>query len=112
MIVKRFGCTTIHNKALYKCFIHSFIIVVLSSTNLPRQSPRTCIVLGNKHDSDSDNSPNENSVIVYSLKLFQTFHTMGEKKKTIWKSKATVTVHTAGRNEEHGDEDKLNNSLS
>ncbi len=25
MIVKRFGCTTIHNKALYKCFIHSFI---------------------------------------------------------------------------------------
>ncbi len=26
MIVKRFGCTTIHNKALYKCFIHSFIL--------------------------------------------------------------------------------------
>ncbi len=26
MIVKRFGCTTIHNKALYKkCFIHSFL---------------------------------------------------------------------------------------
>ncbi len=25
MIVKRFGCTTIHNKALYKCLIHSFI---------------------------------------------------------------------------------------
>ncbi len=25
MIVKRFGCTTIHNKALYKCIIHSFI---------------------------------------------------------------------------------------
>ncbi len=25
MIVKRFGFTTIHNKALYKCFIHSFI---------------------------------------------------------------------------------------
>ncbi len=25
MIVKRFGCTAIHNKALYKCFIHSFI---------------------------------------------------------------------------------------
>ncbi len=24
MIVKRFGCTAIHNKALYKCFIHSF----------------------------------------------------------------------------------------
>ncbi len=23
MIVKRFGCTTIHNKALYKCIIHS-----------------------------------------------------------------------------------------
>ncbi len=25
MIVKRFGCTTIHNKALDKCLIHSFI---------------------------------------------------------------------------------------
>ncbi len=25
MIVKHFGCTTIHNKALYKCIIHSFI---------------------------------------------------------------------------------------
>ncbi len=25
MIAKRFGCTTIHNKALYKCFIHSFM---------------------------------------------------------------------------------------
>ncbi len=25
MIVKRFGCTAIHNKALYKCIIHSFI---------------------------------------------------------------------------------------
>ncbi len=24
MIVKRFGCTTIHNKALYKCIIHSY----------------------------------------------------------------------------------------
>ncbi len=25
MIVKRFWCTTIHNKSLYKCIIHSFI---------------------------------------------------------------------------------------
>ncbi len=25
LIVKRFGCTAIHNKALYKCIIHSFI---------------------------------------------------------------------------------------
>ncbi len=25
MIVKHFGCTTIYNKALYKCIIHSFI---------------------------------------------------------------------------------------
>ncbi len=25
MIVKRFGCMAIHNKALYKCLIHSFI---------------------------------------------------------------------------------------
>ncbi len=25
MIVKSFGCTAIHNKALYKCIIHSFI---------------------------------------------------------------------------------------
>ncbi len=24
MIEKRFGCTTIHNKALYKCIIHSY----------------------------------------------------------------------------------------
>ncbi len=26
MIVKRFPCTAIHNKALYKCIIHSFIL--------------------------------------------------------------------------------------
>ncbi len=25
MIVKRFGCTAVHNKALYKCFIHSML---------------------------------------------------------------------------------------
>ncbi len=25
MIVKRFGCIAIHNKAQYKCIIHSFI---------------------------------------------------------------------------------------
>ncbi len=25
MIVKCFGCMAIHNKALYKCLIHSFI---------------------------------------------------------------------------------------
>ncbi len=25
MIVKRFGCTTIHNKVLYECILHSFI---------------------------------------------------------------------------------------
>ncbi len=42
-------------KLLPYCFYYLFlIIVVLSSTNLPRQIPRTCIVLGNKHDSDSD----------------------------------------------------------
>ncbi len=34
MIVKRFGCTTIHNKALYKCIIHSFI----HSNNFPRKN--------------------------------------------------------------------------
>ncbi len=27
MIVKRFGCTAIHNKALYKCLIHSFLCI-------------------------------------------------------------------------------------
>ncbi len=32
MIVKRFGCTTIHKKALYKCIIHSFINSSVSST--------------------------------------------------------------------------------
>ncbi len=26
MIVKRFGCTVIHIKALYKCIIHSYFI--------------------------------------------------------------------------------------
>ncbi len=34
MIVKHFGCTTIHNKALYKCIIHSFI----HSNNFPRKN--------------------------------------------------------------------------
>ncbi len=29
MIVKRFGCTAIHKKALYKCIIHSFIQFVM-----------------------------------------------------------------------------------
>ncbi len=40
MSVKHFGCTAIHNKTAYKCFIHSFIhsynplyiCVLLSST--------------------------------------------------------------------------------
>ncbi len=32
MIVKHFGCTTIHNKALYKCIIHSFIHKLSPST--------------------------------------------------------------------------------
>ncbi len=31
MIVKRFGCTTIHNKVLYKCIIHSFIHLFVRS---------------------------------------------------------------------------------
>ncbi len=40
MIVKRFGCTTIHNKALYKCLIHSsniisFVYVVYMRTFSP-----------------------------------------------------------------------------
>ncbi len=28
MIVKRFGCTAINNKALYECIIHSLIITI------------------------------------------------------------------------------------
>ncbi len=32
MIVKCFGCTTIHNKALYKCTIHSFKIHLTQNT--------------------------------------------------------------------------------
>ncbi len=32
MIVKRFGCTATHNKALYKCINHSFIQHVLEGT--------------------------------------------------------------------------------
>ncbi len=42
MIVKRFGCTAIHNKALYKCIIHSFICAVddlARSTPDPEPSP-------------------------------------------------------------------------
>ncbi len=37
MIVKRFGCIAIHNKALYKCIIHSFKITdwrIFSYTSL------------------------------------------------------------------------------
>ncbi len=34
MIVKRFGCTAIHNKALYKCIIHSFIQYNLAVSTL------------------------------------------------------------------------------
>ncbi len=35
-LLKRFGCTTIHNKVLYKCIIHSFINFkkTLNQTNL------------------------------------------------------------------------------
>ncbi len=40
MIVKRFGCISIHNKALYKCFIHSFIHITLSrETSVNDKSP-------------------------------------------------------------------------
>ncbi len=38
MIVKRFGCTTIHNKALYKCLIHSFINLCLQQFCMCRMS--------------------------------------------------------------------------
>ncbi len=31
MIVKRFGCTAIHNKELYKCLIHSFKCLIHTS---------------------------------------------------------------------------------
>ncbi len=31
MIVKHFGCTAIHNKALYKCIFHSFILSFIHS---------------------------------------------------------------------------------
>ncbi len=36
MVLKRFGCTTIHNKALYKCIIHSFF---------PSKSLPLCFIL-------------------------------------------------------------------
>ncbi len=38
MIVKHFGCTAIHNKALYKCIIHSFILtfyLLMENTDVP-----------------------------------------------------------------------------
>ncbi len=41
MIVKRFGCTTIHNKALYKCFhsfIHSFISFIAKYLNVEQRA--------------------------------------------------------------------------
>jgi len=34
MIVKHFGCTEVHMKALYKCLIYSFIYLVLYFTLL------------------------------------------------------------------------------
>ncbi len=40
MIVKRFGCTTIHNKELYKCLIHSFI-----HSYCPENRSAVCAVL-------------------------------------------------------------------
>ncbi len=43
MIVKRFGCTTIHNKALYKCFIHSFIHSLSFGLCLPLPGLLPCI---------------------------------------------------------------------
>ncbi len=34
MIVKRFGCMVIHNKALYKCIIHSYIYTDAPDINM------------------------------------------------------------------------------
>ncbi len=36
MIVKRFGCTAIHNKALYKCIIHSSITIYREAAEFQR----------------------------------------------------------------------------
>ncbi len=40
MIVTRFGCTAIHNKALYKCIIHSFKVQIRPDYNLPKKSKK------------------------------------------------------------------------
>ncbi len=40
MIVKHFGCTAIHNKALYKCIIHSFIHIQNAAARLVFNEPK------------------------------------------------------------------------
>ncbi len=40
MIVKHFGCTAIHNKALYKCIIHSFIHIQNAAVRLVFNEPK------------------------------------------------------------------------
>ncbi len=42
MIVKRFGCTTIHKKRYIKCIIHSFIHSFINKADSPHDSTEPC----------------------------------------------------------------------
>ncbi len=64
MIVKRFGCTTIHNKALYKCLISSFIhsYLWLSSIHVNCLSMHPIILSwGPQHPPPSSSSSSSSS---------------------------------------------------
>ncbi len=58
MIVKRFGCIAIHNNALYNCFIHSFIHLIIGplkfvqSTECTVSRPPSIIATKDMHNLD------------------------------------------------------------
>lgn len=52
MIVKHFGCTAIHNKALYKCLVHSLIHSFKQNESLQTKQKQNKIKSNKNHPSN------------------------------------------------------------
>ncbi len=104
MIVKHFGCTTIDNKALYKCIIYSFIqqhILFSSSMDLKRFalliiSSVFCNYYLRAAASDATQNCSK-ALLVFPVKKRPSFY----KKKSLCKSYAILSTNIGFRRESY-----------